>query len=323
MELKAGLIGCGEMGEIHANVLKNLTGMKMAAYCDTNPIKAESLLNKYGGDYYTDDYTKLLKDDSLSAIYICTYHDTHALLAKECCEYKKNVMIEKPLALSIKENYEIAEIAEKSGVLFMVALKARFYPSIQKTKEFIKNPVFTIAQMMDSAWDDSFWANDPLKGGGNVLSQGCHTMDLLYYLNESEPESIFAYGGNFNHKKLDIIDNVSATVKFKNGAVASVSQGDSGVSGLTSKYSIQVFDGKKSAHLFNRLKSARFNDLVNITEHEDPEEYAFIEENKYFINCLKNNIKPFVNWKDGLRATVMVLSAFESIKTNLPQEIKI
>jgi predicted dehydrogenase len=177
--------------------------------------------------------------------------------------------------------------------------------------------------MMDSAWDDSFWANDPVKGGGNVLSQGCHTMDLIYYLNESEPESIFAYGGNFNHKSLSIIDNISATVKFKNGAVASIAQGDSGVSALTSKYSIQVFDGKKSAHLYNRLKSARFNDSVTTIQHEDPEEFAFMEENKYFIDCLKNNIKPSVSWKDGIRASLMILYAFESIKTNLPQEIKI
>jgi predicted dehydrogenase len=323
MELKAGVIGCGEMGKIHTDCLSKLDGMKMTAFCDVNPGNAKKLFNTYGGDYFTDNLERVLKDDSLSAIYVCTYHDTHAELAKKCCSYGRNVMMEKPLALTVRENYEVAEAIEKSDTLFMVAMKARFFPSVKKAKEFIKDPLVVIGQMMDVRWGDDFWANDPLKGGGNVLSQGCHTMDLVYYLNNSEPDEIFAFGGNLNHPKLNIIDNITAVIKFKNNSVANVTQGDSGFAPLVSKFSFQVFDGIKTVHLFNRLKSGKYHDGKNTFDHEDQEELGFLEENKYFIDCLKTKTKPFVSWKDGLRATLMVLKAFESIKTNEPQKISL
>jgi predicted dehydrogenase len=323
MELKAGVIGCGEMGKIHTECLSGLDGMKMTAFCDVNLESAKKLYNEFGGDYYTGDIEKILKDDSLSAVYICTYHNTHADLAKKCCAYGRNVMMEKPLALTIKENYEVAEAVEKSKILFMVGLKARFYPSVKKAKEFISSPLVTIGQMIDTRWDDNFWANDPLRGGGNVLSQGCHTMDLIYYLNNSEPENIFAFGGNLNHPQINIIDNITATIKFKNGSVASVTQGDSGFAPLVSKFSFQIFDGVRSVHLYNRLKSAKFYNGEKVLDYEDDKEYGFMEENKYFISCLENKILPEVSWKDGLRATLMILKAFESIKTGLPQKIEL
>jgi predicted dehydrogenase len=295
----------------------------MTAFCDVNLENAKKLYDKFGGDYYTDDIERILKDDSLSAVYICTYHDTHAELAKKCCTYGRNIMMEKPLALTTKENYEVAEAIEKSKILFMVGLKARFYPTVKKAKEFLKNPLVTIGQMIDTRWEDNFWANDPIKGGGNVLSQGCHSMDLIFYLNNSEPESIFAFGGNLNHPRLDIIDNITATIKFKNGSIASVTQGDSGFAPLVSKFSFQIFDGMKSVHLYNRLKSARFYDGEKFFDYEDNEEYGFLEENRYFIDCLQKNKIPEVSWKDGLRATLMVLKTFESIKTSLPQKIEL
>ena len=100
--------------------------------------------------------------------------------------------------------------------------------------------------MMDARWPDDFWANDPLKGGGNVLSQGCHTMDLVCHLNGAKPIRIFAEGGNYTHHGKDIIDNMVATIRFDNGAVATVAQGDSGQTPFVSKFSFQVTDEPKN-----------------------------------------------------------------------------
>jgi len=318
MELKAGVIGCGLMGDIHSECLKNIDGMKMKAFCDTNIKNAENLCKKYDGEYFTDDYLRLLKDDSLDAIYICTYHDTHTFLALKCCEYKKNVFIEKPLALNLEEIYKIGNEVDKTNIYFMVGLKARFYPLVKKAKELVKKPILTIGQLLDEKWDDTFWANHPTMGGGNVMSQGCHIMDLVYYMNESEPKTIFATGGNFNHPKLDIIDNIITNIEFDSGAIASVTIGDSGINPLVSKFSLQIFDGINSIHLFNRMKSGLFVENKKETKYEDPEEFAFIEENKHFVYCLKNKIKPNVTWIDGLRTTAMILKSFESIKSKKP-----
>jgi predicted dehydrogenase len=107
----------------------------------------------------------------------------------------------------------------------MTGFKMRYYPSVARAKEFIPSPLITMGQMMDARWPDDFWANDPLRGGGNVLSQGCHTMDLVCHLNGTKPVRIFAEGGNYTHRGRAIVDNIVATIRFDNGAVASVVQG--------------------------------------------------------------------------------------------------
>jgi predicted dehydrogenase len=230
-------------------------------------------------------------------------------------------MIEKPLALTLEECYEVGNAVEKHGITLMTGFKMRYYPSVARAKEFISSPLVTIAQMMDARWPDEFWANDPRKGGGNVLSQGCHTMDLVCHLNGSIPVRIFAEGGNLNHAGMDIVDNIVATIRFDNGAVANVAQGDSGQTPFVSKFSFQLTDGRKSAHLRNRLKTVTLFDGETTNEVSDPEEYGFLEENMDFVRSLLNKTPPPITHVDGLRATLLILRAFESLRSGLPQTL--
>ena len=211
-DFRAAIIGCGFIGATHAQCLAQLDGMKAVAFCDLSLDRAKCLCEKFGGEYYTDDVEKIFQDDSIDVVYIGTHNDTHSTLAVKACESGKHIMMEKPLALTLEECTRVSEAVERSSVKLMTAFKMRYYPMVQRAKEFIQRPLVTVGQMMDSRWPDDHWANDPVKGGGNVLSQGCHTMDLIYYLNESEPVRIYAEGGNLHHPKLDIIDNIVATI---------------------------------------------------------------------------------------------------------------
>jgi predicted dehydrogenase len=275
----------------------------------------------FGGRYATNDPARIFRDDGVDAVYICTYHDTHSMLAVQAAEAAKHIMMEKPLALTLAECDAVGDAVEKSGVKAMTGFKLRYYPSVARVREFIPTPLVTIAQMMDGRWPDDFWANDPVKGGGNVLSQGCHTMDLVYYLNQSEPVRIYAEGANFTHGGLPIVDNIVATITFANGHIASVAQGDSGETPFVSKFSFQVMDGTKTAHLHNRLKTATLFDGENIITHEDSEEYGFLEENRDFIRAIQQDETPPITHRDGLRATLLLLKAIESLETRTPQPI--
>jgi predicted dehydrogenase len=320
-ELRAGLIGCGSIGRVHTECLSKLDGMKMVAFCDQYPAAADLLLRDFGGDYATDDAERIFRDDSIDVVYICTHHDTHSLLAVKACEAGKHLMIEKPLALTVAECYRVGEAVGKSGVKLMTAFKMRYYPMVHRAKEFIPKPTMTIAQMMDARWPDDLWAQDPVKGGGNVLSQGCHTMDLVYYLNESEPLRIYAEGGTLTHRSTPVIDNIVATILFTNGSIAGVAQGDSGQTPFVSKFSFQILDGVKSVHLHDRLKKGTFFDGRETATLSDAEEYGFLEENRDFIRSLKDGTPPPIDHRDGLRATLLVLKAFDSIRTGQPQEV--
>jgi myo-inositol 2-dehydrogenase / D-chiro-inositol 1-dehydrogenase len=316
------IIGCGSIGDTHARCLAQIPEARLAAFCDVDESRATQLAGKYPGSYATGDPGKVFGDDAIDAVYICTHHDTHSALAISAAGAGKHVMMEKPLALSLGECYAVGNAVEKSRITLMTGFKMRYYPAVAKVRAFIPSPIVTAAQMIDARWPDDFWANDPVRGGGNILSQGCHTMDLVYYLNGSEPVRIYAEGGNFTHPGLNIIDNIVATIQFANGRVASVVQGDSGQTPFVSKFSFQITDGIKTAHLRNRLKTATLFDGEHTTHHEDPDEYGFLEENRDFIRALTNHTDPPISHRDGLRATLLVLKALESVKTGQPQSIR-
>lgn len=138
-ELRAAVIGCGAVGEIHTQCLSQLDGMRMVAYCDTFLGRAKALHQKYGGWYSTSDPEQVFLDDTIDAVYICTHHDTHGMLAIKGCETGKHMMIEKPLALSLEECYRVGEAVEKSGVKLMTAFKMRYYPMVKRARNSSRN----------------------------------------------------------------------------------------------------------------------------------------------------------------------------------------
>jgi myo-inositol 2-dehydrogenase / D-chiro-inositol 1-dehydrogenase len=321
--LRVAIIGCGAMGEIHAGCLSRIDRVTLRALCDSDLRRATSLAATYPSAYVTTDPEKILQDESVDAVYICTHHDTHSMLAIRAAEEKKHVMLEKPLALTLGECYDVGNAVEKHGIRLMTGFKMRYYPSVRRAREFIPSPLVTIAQMMDARWPDDFWANDPAKGGGNILSQGCHTMDLVCHLSGSRPERIYAEGGNLTHPGKGIIDNIVATIRFENGSVASVAQGDSGHTPFVSKFSFQITDGRKSVHLHDRLKTATLFDGEHTSDVTDPEEYGFQEENNDFVRSLLGGTPLPITHVDGLRATLLVLKAFEALKSGLPQDVSL
>ena len=319
--LQVAIIGCGSMGETHAACLARTDGVRLRAFCDAHSSRASLLAQKYPGAYATDDAGRIFADGEVDAVYICTYHDTHSALAIRAAEAHKHVMMEKPLALTLRECHAVGEAVEKHGIRFMTGFKMRYYPAVARARQFIPSPHLTIGQLMDARWPDEFWANDPVKGGGNVLSQGCHAMDLVCHLSGARPVRIYAEGGNFTHPALGIVDAIVSTIRFDNGSVAAVSIADAGQTPFVSKFSFQIADGTRTAHLRDRLKTVTLFDGRSTTESVDPEEYGFAEENNDFISSLIAGTPPPITHTDGLRATLLVLSAFESLRTGLPQTI--
>lgn len=319
--LRIGIIGCGAIAETHAECLSRIDDVCLAAFCDARKPRAAELSRKFPGSYAAENPEELFIDDSLDAVYICTHHDSHSTLAVRAATAGKHVMMEKPLALTLSECERVGNAVEKSGITFMVGFKLRYYPSVARARQFIPYPLVTMAQMMDARWPDDFWANDPVKGGGNVLSQGGHSVDLLYYLNQSEPVRVYAEGGNFTHPGLDIVDNIVATLRFANGSIASLTQGDSGATPFVSKFSFQLLDGTRTAHLRNRLKTVTLFDGTDVSVHEDPDEYGFMEENRDFIKSIQLGQPPPITYRDGMRATLVLLKALESLHTGKPENI--
>ncbi|MBL8993107.1 MAG: Gfo/Idh/MocA family oxidoreductase [Spirochaetia bacterium] len=198
----------------------------------------------------------------------------------------------------------------------------RYYPLIQKAKEFIPEPMLLVGQMMDDRWPDHIWAQDPVQGGANVHSQGCHTTDILRHLAGGEPQRLWAAGGAMSHPGHPCPDQSVAAIQFSNGRVASWIQGDAAASPFVSKFFFEIFgsDGR-SVQLYDRLKKATFYDGKKTWTEERPEEEGFFLENREFIDALLTGRKPAIDANDGIQATRMVLAADRAIRTGEVQEV--
>jgi predicted dehydrogenase len=318
-----GLIGCGSLARsAHCVSIAQIPDARFLAYADINETAAQAALQEFGGEYATADPEKLFSDRRLDAVYICTRHDSHASLAIAAAESGKHILIEKPLALSLEECEAIAEAVRKSGVILMPAFKMRYYPLIRKAHAFIPEPQVLVGQMMCGRWPDDLWAQDPVQGGANVHSQGCHTTDIIRYLAGSEPRRLWAAGGMLTHPGHPCIDQCVASIQFENGHVGSWIQGDAAESPFTSKFFFELYgnDGR-SVQLYDRLKKATFYDGSQSWTEERPEEEGFLLENREFIAALKEGREPELTVHDGIQATRIVLAADRAIRTGEVQSL--
>jgi predicted dehydrogenase len=318
-QLKFAMIGCGALAKIHVECVHRTGQERFVAFCDVVAAAAESLCHAADGLYATTDLGRVLSDANIAALYVCTRHDSHAPIAMAAARAGKHILIEKPLALTLAECQAVDQAVRAAGVHLMPAFKLRYYPLIQKARAFIPQPQMLVGQMMDNRWPDDYWAQDPIQGGANVLSQGCHMTDLLRHLAGSEPRRIWAVGGALTHPGHQCLDQCVAAIEFANGHAASWIQGDAALGQFTSKFFIGMHGDGRSVQLHDRLKQGTFFDGSRTWTERIEEEEGFYWESVEFITALREGRAPQLSTHDGIQATRMVLAAADAVCTGQVQ----
>jgi predicted dehydrogenase len=292
-----------------------MEGVSARALVDTNLALAQSLLPD-GNSYATDDAAAAFADPEVDAVVISTWHDTHTRLAKAAAASGKHILLEKPMALTLEECLEIAKAAEQAKVVLSLDFKFRFAPAVLKVKEAIPRPLITHGQLAMPKMPADIWVRDPKRGGGMILATACHVLDMVYWLNSSEPVRVYAEGGP---------DAVSATVRFENGATASLLLADEGDNPYVGKWLHEVFDGRRSAVLYDHFQQARFSG-VEPDHYRDHSElfsdgtYGILED---FVRGIRSGEPPVVTPRDGIRATLFALRLLDSLRSGNPEEIRL
>jgi predicted dehydrogenase len=319
--IRIGLIGCGSIGKAHADILAKMPDAVLHAFCDRDIARARAFAERFGSGHVCADAAEVFRDRSVDAVYMCTRTDSHAELGIAAAEAGKHILMEKPLALTMKECERIAVAVRRAGVVFLTGFKLRYEPLVQQAHEQIPAPLLGVAQLADTRWPDDFWGNDPIQGGGNVLSQGCHIVDLLLYLQGSEPLEVSAMAGNLHHHGLPIIDTLTASVSFANGSFGTVVIADCGRNPVLSKFSVQLFDGIRSVHLTERMQKLTLDDGAGATTMAEPEEQGMRNETVEFLSCVNTARAPRTGLEDGIRATRFILAAQQSATTGRTEQV--
>lgn len=319
-DLQAAIVGCGNLGRTHAQHISAVPGLTAKAFCDINLDNAKQLSDEYGGRYATDRVADVLADDSIEAVYVATQHDSHTDICVQALAAGKHVMVEKPLAMTVADCLRIKEAAEQASSILMVAFKLRYFDMVLKARELIPQPLMVSMQLMDNRWGDDIWPNDPVRGGGNVLGQGCHATDLLRFLAQRDPIEVFASGANY-YQPSGVIDNLAAVFRFPDEISGAWIQGDADTPPHTSKFFAQLFDEGRSVTLSDRLTTLTYHVLG-----EDPVVYrgtesGFREESVDFVRAIREEVAAPIDVNDGLFSTVMALQAMASTASHRPEPV--
>ena len=327
-KVNIALVGCGGMGRGHLLRAVEIPELAFVAYVDIFEEAARRALDEFGGRYYTDDVEKVLRDEAIDAVLVATHHDSHTDFSVRAARAGKHIFLEKPMALTIDECLAIEEAVAQAGVTLMMGFKFRFAPMVAALKETIRRPLVTVGQSLLHPMEG--WPLSPDKGGGPVLSNGCHAFDLVYWLNESEPVRISAEGGALVHPEIGLVDNAAVAVQFANGSIAAIIAGDAGDTPYASKFFFEVLDGRRTATLYDRCHRVSFwgceREALSVDDlppeaRDDPE--GVRGELRAFATCLLEGKDPPVGPRDGTRATAMVVKAFEAIRTGRAQELRL
>jgi predicted dehydrogenase/threonine dehydrogenase-like Zn-dependent dehydrogenase len=243
-----GVIGAG--GYVPAMLLPHFKteGVEFRSIATASGISAHDVGKRFGFAYAVSSAEEVLDDADVNLVVIGTRHDLHAELARKALERNKNVFVEKPLALNDEQLDEVLKAAERSSGSLMVGFNRRFSPLAQQAKEIFVNrdtPLSILYRVNAGHIPQKHWTQDPLEGGGRIVGEVCHFVDLMQFLIGAPPVTVFAESVSAKSPKVVDADSVFITLRFadgSNGVIAYLSEGDKALA----KERIEIFGGGKS-----------------------------------------------------------------------------
>lgn len=339
--MKYALIGCGRISPNHISSAIN-NNLEIVGLCDIvlekikekkEIFKEIESVNEYS------NYIEMIEKEKPELVAICTESGKHASIALDVINKGCNVIIEKPIALSLDDADMIINAAEKNNVKVCACHQNRFNKSIQKIRTAIESNRFgklfhATAHIRwnraEEYYKQALWRGTWEQDGGALMNQCIHNIDLLRWMMGSDIDEVFAFTDNLNHEYINAEDLGVALVKFKNGSYGII-EGTTNIYPKNLEETLYIFGEKGTVKAggtsVNKLEIWKFADS-NENEEEILKEYSEEHKNVYglghtplykdVIEAINENRKPYVDAIEGKRALELVLSIYESASKNKP-----
>ena len=308
-----GIIGSGNFTK--ATVMPILSKLKanIKYLSSVSGLSGTLMAKKYGVQFSTTNNDDILNDSQVSAVLITTRHDAHARMCIAALRAGKHVFVEKPLAINQTELDEIVEVYQQSSKTLTVGFNRRFSPFTQDVKKQLGNsntPINVIATINAGEIPANHWTQDMNIGGGRIIGEACHFIDLITYLSGSLVESVVmnAMGQNSANNT----DNASILLKYKNGSTGVINYFANGNKGY-SKERIEVYSQGKTLIIDNFKKSEYFGTKSSGMSRSQDKGHS--EQFKLFLERLKNGGEAIIPIEEIINTTKASLAAVESLQT--------
>lgn len=338
--MRYALIGCGRIAVNHIKAAVN-NNLSIVGLCDIVPEQMNKLADKYdretfeGTRYYTD-YKGMINAEKPDLVSIATESGRHAEIAKFCIESGVNCIIEKPIAMSIKDANEIVEMAERFHVKVSACHQNRFNIAVQTARKALEQgrfgklshgSVHVRWNRNHDYYEQAKWRGKWVSDGGALMNQCIHGIDLLRWMFGDEIEGVYGQTRQQFHDYLEAEDVGMAVIKFKNGAIATV-EGTTNVYPRNLEETLYIFGEKGTVKLGG--KSTNSIDVWSFSDENEHDSiqsgYEEATQNIYgnghtslfadVIEAIENDRKPYVDAVAGRNALELVLAIYKSQKEN-------
>ena len=322
-----GFIGAGNFAQ--AYLLPNfrrLDDVTLRGVATASSVSATNVARKFGFAYCTCDYNEILNDPEINCVVIATRHNLHARLAVEALKREKTVYVEKPLALSEEELQEVIEAYKRSQGRLMIGFNRRFSLFTQRVRTFFETrsgPLVMNYRVNAGPLPSEHWVHDAQEGGGRVVGEVCHFVDLLQYLANSNPLTVYAETARDPNKNMLGEDNVNVIIKFEDGSVGTISYSSIGDLSFP-KERIEIF-GENSVAIVDNFKRASLvrDGRTTTVRRWWGRDMGYEGEVRAFIEALNTGSNMPINFEEIVLATSMTFKITEAARQGNPVEIDV
>ncbi len=331
-KIKVGLIGAGRIGRVHAeNIRFNIPDAEVVAVADLYSDRIKDWASNLGIKHIFGDSQKIMEDEAIDAVLICSSTDTHSALIIQAARAGKHIFCEKPIDFDLDRIREALKEVEKAGVKLQIGFHRRFDPSFKKAHDLIgKGKIGDIWVIKITSRDPAPPSLEYIKvSGGLFLDMTIHDFDMARYLSRSEVKEVYAVGGVMVDKAIGEagdIDTAVVTLKFANGALGVIDNSrqsfygyDQRIEVLGSKGCIMVGNDPLTHTVLSTEEGFLSDRLQNFFIERYRE--AYIEEMKVFVDCILHDKEPPVTGIDGLQPVLIGLAAKQSLAEGKPVSI--
>jgi polar amino acid transport system substrate-binding protein len=321
-DINIGFIGAGNFAQSYILPQLKKYNLSLDTVVTKKGIRAKNAGEKFGFNRASTEVDEVFTDKKINTVFIATHHNMHASFALKALDENKNVFLEKPMAINIDELKKMAK-AYKGKSVFTVGFNRRFSHAASFVRENI--PEYGMPLVLNFRINAGYipkesWIQNKDIGGGRIIGEVCHFVDLMIYFSNSMPKSVYAVSLDTKNEKWQSSDNIAAILEFENGSITNLTYAANGDSAMEKERleilaegSSFLIDDFKKAVVFmsNRARSIK----VSGKGHN--------EEIAAFIEAIREKGRNPIDFKSLLYTSLTTFKIVESLRSGKREEINI
>ncbi|MDR4887602.1 Gfo/Idh/MocA family oxidoreductase [Fredinandcohnia sp. QZ13] len=338
-KVKVGIVGSGSIANTHMKSIIEVPNAELVAVYSRNKETVQKLADTYNITPYTD-YQDFLTNAGIDMVAIVTPSGTHAELGIAAAKAGKHVVVEKPIDITIDKTNQLIAACKQANVTLSCIFQHRFDEAVQDVKKVLNEGEFgqlnfgaarTTIYRSQEYYDSGAWRGTwELDGGGALINQSIHYIDLLLYVMGPVDE-VYAYTATRAHERIEVEDIAVATVKFKSGALGLIEGNTTAYPGFST--TLDIFGTNGSVIIENdNVKEWKFKSGLeyenkqtemetNVSSNIVKSNQSFVKQYTDVVQAILENREPLVTGEEAKKSLELILAIYQSAREGRPVKL--